>query len=138
VAGGRHGQTGVQLPIGLRFAGAGTRVAAWLIDGVIFLLISLIPVSFSVALGAVVLNPQAVQQIQNSPNLEPTVPLVAVNIGLLVPFVCLWVALAVTYSTMCWAFFRGLPGQRLLSCRWPMPPPEGTFRYGEPQSGRCW
>lgn len=110
-----HGQTGVQLPIGLRFAGAGTRVAAWLIDGVIFLLISLIPVLLGAALGAVALNPQAVQQIENSPNLEPTVPLVVVNMGLLVAFVCLWVALAVTYSAVCWAFFRGLPGQRLLS-----------------------
>jgi uncharacterized RDD family membrane protein YckC len=110
-----HGQTGAQLPIGLRFAGAGVRVGAWLLDGAIFVLVSLIPVSFGVALGAVALNPQAVQQLENSPNLEPTVPLVVVNTGLLVAFVCLWVALAVTYSAVCWAFFRGLPGQRLLS-----------------------
>ena len=110
-----HGQTGVQLPIGLRFAGAGVRVGAWLIDGAIFALISLIPVSVGVALGAVAMNPQAVQQLENSPALAPTVPLVVVNMGLLVAFVCLWVALAVTYSSVCWAFFRGLPGQRLLS-----------------------
>ena len=107
-----HGQTGVRLPIGLRFAGAGVRVGAWLIDGVIFALISLIPVSFGVALGAVALNPQAVQQLQDNPNLQPTVPLVVVNMGLVVVFVCLWAALAVAYSASCWAYFRGRPTLR--------------------------
>lgn len=110
-----HGQTGVQLPIGLRFAGVDVRVGAWLIDGVIFGLMSLIPLSIAVALGAVALNPQAIQQLENDPNLQPTVPLVLVNMDLLVVFVGLWVALAVTYSAVCWALFRGLPGQRLLS-----------------------
>jgi uncharacterized RDD family membrane protein YckC len=112
---GGHGQTGVQLPIGLRVAGAGVRIGAWLIDGAIFGLISLIPASLGVALGAVALNPQAVQQLESNSTLQPTVPLILINMSLLIVLFGLWAALSVAYSAVCWALFRGLPGQRLLS-----------------------
>ncbi len=112
---GGHGQSGVQLPIGLRIAGAGVRVGAWLIDGAIFGLLGLIPLSFGVALGALALNPQAVQQLESNSNLQPTVPLVLVNMSQLVVLLGLWAGFSIAYSAVCWAFFRGLPGQRLLS-----------------------
>jgi len=50
-----------------------------------------------------------------NPYVEPTVPLLSVNVAPLIAWCTVWVVLAVAYAAACWARFRGLPGQRLLS-----------------------
>jgi hypothetical protein len=103
------------LPVGLRVAGAGARLGAWLLDLLVFGLLSLIPLALAVATGAVGLNPEAVRQMNVNPYVEPTVPLLSVNVAPLIAWCTVWVVLAVAYAAACWARFRGLPGQRLLS-----------------------
>ena len=103
------------LPAGVAIAGLGPRLGAWLLDGVLFAVLSLIPLILAAVTGALGLNPAAVRQMDANPYGQPTVPWLLVNIGPLIVWAGVWVALAIGYSSICWAFFRGLPGQRLLS-----------------------
>ena len=110
-----HGQGPVPLPYGLRIAGLGPRVGAWILDLGFFGLLSVIPLVLASVSGAVGLNPDAMRQETSNPYLQPTVPWLVVNIGPLIAWAAVWVVLAVAYAAACWAFFRGLPGQRLVS-----------------------
>ena len=103
------------LPSGLRIAGMGARLSAWLIDLVILGFLSLIPVCLAVVSGAVGLNPEAAKQMESNPNLQLTVPLLVVNIAPLIAWAAVWVVFAVGYAAACWTFLRGLPGQKLVS-----------------------
>jgi len=103
------------LPVGLRVAGMGARLGAWFLDLLLFGLLSLIPLVLAIATGAVGLNPEAARQMNVNPYVEPTVPLLTVNAGALIAWCAAWVVLAIAYAATCWAVFRGLPGQRLLS-----------------------
>ena len=91
------------LPVGLRVAGAGARLGAWLLDLLVFGLLSLIPLALAVATGAVGLNPEAVRQMNVNPYVEPTVPLLSVNVAPLIAWCTVWVVLAVAYAAACWA-----------------------------------
>jgi hypothetical protein len=103
------------LPVGLRVAGVGARLGAWFLDLLVFGLLSLIPLVLAVATGAVGLNPEAARQLGVNPSVEPTVPLLTLNAALLIAWCVAWVVMAIVYTAACWARFRGLPGQRLLS-----------------------
>jgi uncharacterized RDD family membrane protein YckC len=93
----------------------GARLGAWFLDLVFFAMLSLIPLALAVVSGGVGLNPEAARQMDASPYVQPTVPLLTVSAGPLVGWAAVWVAMAIAYAAACWAFFRGLPGQRLLS-----------------------
>ena len=81
----------------------------------VFGLLSLIPLVLAIATGAVGLNPEAARQLGVNPYVEPTVPLLTVNVAALIAWCAAWVVMAIAYAAACWALFRGLPGQRLLS-----------------------
>jgi hypothetical protein len=104
-------------PAGFRMAGLGARILAWLVDLVVFGVVSLgWPVAV-IAAGAVTENPEAARQLVADPNVQPTVPLLIVDSGELAVFAAAWVVVAVVYPAACWALAGGLPGQRLLSLR---------------------
>jgi hypothetical protein len=103
------------LPVGLRVAGVGARLGAWFLDLLVFGLLSLIPLVLAIATGAVGLNQEAARQLGVNPSVEPTVPLLTLNAALLIASCVAWVVMAIVYTAACWARFRGLPGQRLLS-----------------------
>jgi len=105
----------VPLPAGVAIAGLGPRLGAWVLDGVLFALLGLIPLILAAVTGGLGLNPAAVRQMNADPYGQPTVPWLVVNIGPLIAWAAVWVAIAIGYSSVCWAFFRGLPGQRLVS-----------------------
>jgi uncharacterized RDD family membrane protein YckC len=104
-------------PAGLRTAGMGARVLAWLVDLAVFGVVSLAWLVAAIAAGAVSENPEASRQLMADPNIQPTVPLLIVDSGELAVFAAAWAALAVVYPAVCWALGGGLPGQRLLSLR---------------------
>jgi uncharacterized RDD family membrane protein YckC len=108
-------QSSVPLPPGIRFAPMGLRLGAWIIDMFLFGLLSLIPTFVAFASGAIRENPIAVQQLADHPDVQPTVPLLMVDGGPLTGVLALWVVLAIVYPAICWAWLRGLPGQRMLS-----------------------
>ena len=103
------------LPFGLRIAGMGSRLGAWILDLALFALLSLVPLAFAVASGGVGLNSEALRQTEANPYLQPTVPWLVVNTVPLIFWAAVWVVFAIVYATVCWAFFRGLPAQRLLA-----------------------
>lgn len=110
-----QGQALPPLPFGLRIAGMGVRLGAWFLDLIFFAVLSLIPLAGAVASGGVALNPVAMRQVEGNPYLQPTVPWLVVNTGPLIASTAVWVVLAIGYAAACWALFRGLPGQRLVS-----------------------
>lgn len=112
---GRQAPTHPQLPPGLRVAGTGVRLGAWLLDSIVIGLIGGGLGAILVPAGGLRLNPDALAQMREFPGIAPSVPLYQVDSGAVavVAFVSLLVMLG--YSTACWHLFRGLPGQRLLS-----------------------
>jgi uncharacterized RDD family membrane protein YckC len=112
---GSHAQSDIRLPPWLRIAGIGARFGAWLLDLLFFGLVSAIPATQAVVSGAVTLNPEAVTQVGQNPAASPTVPYLVVDVGALSAWAAVWVALAIVYAAVCWAYFRGTPGQRILS-----------------------
>ena len=110
-----QGRTLMPLPVGLRVAGMGARLGAWFLDLLLFGFVSLIPLFLAIATGAIGLNPEAARQMDVNPYVQPTVPLLSVNDAALIAWCAVWAVLAIAYAAACWAFFRGLPGQRLLS-----------------------
>jgi uncharacterized RDD family membrane protein YckC len=105
----------VQLPPGLRVAGMGPRIGAWLIDG---LLLGVFHGAFwivAVAAGAISIDPAAESQLQASPLTLPAVAPYHANLTLLAAMMVGFVGLNIAYATFFWARFRGMPGQRLLS-----------------------
>lgn len=105
----------VVLPSSLKVAGIGRRIAAWLIDTVIFGALQIAFWLVAVALGVISVSPEAERQLQASPLSVPTVPPYQTNLPALAAILVLFVAVCVVYSAMWWALFRGLPGQKLLS-----------------------
>ena len=110
--------TGIQLPPGLRIATTGSRLGAWLLDRAFFFLIALLLGGIALVVGAVDISPGASDQMLGgtSANLV-TVPLLTVNTNLLVAFGVAWILAQYAYEALSWTFFRGTPGQRILSLR---------------------
>ena len=105
----------VQLPPGLRVAGMGRRIGAWLIDS---LLLGVLHGAFwvvAVAAGAISIDPVAESQLQASPLTLPAVAPYHANLTLLAAMMVGFVGLNIAYAAFFWAMFRGMPGQRLLS-----------------------
>jgi uncharacterized RDD family membrane protein YckC len=109
------GPSGPVLPVGLGIAGVGARIAAFVLDLLCIGLLSLIPATIAVIVGAVAVSPEALDQMNANPNVYPNVPLLVVNLGPLIACAALWVAMAIAYGAVCWPLFRGTPGQRFLS-----------------------
>jgi len=106
---------GPSLPPGLKVAGIGTRLGAWLIDSLIFVGFQIVFWMAADALGAIRISPEAERQMEASPMALPTVAPYQVNLPLLAVMLAGFVVVSVVYATFCWARFRGMPGQRLLS-----------------------
>jgi uncharacterized RDD family membrane protein YckC len=109
------GRNSVPLPPGLRVAGMGVRFGASLIDGLFLVAFQVVFWILAVGVGAVVINPEAQQQLQASPLALPSVAPYQANLPALGLMLAIFVILNVAYGTACWAFLRGLPGQRMMS-----------------------
>jgi uncharacterized RDD family membrane protein YckC len=110
-----QGLAAVLLPPGLRVASLRIRIAAFLIDG---LILGILHAGFWVVVvvaGVVTLDPVAQRQLEASPLTLPSVAPYHVNLPELAVTMAVFVALNIAYATLCWARFRGMPGQRLLS-----------------------
>lgn len=103
------------LPPGLRVAGMRSRIGAWLIDSLILVAFQMGFLTFALVVGAIRVNPEAERQLQASPLVLPSVPPYDVNLPLLAVLSVVFVALNVAYAAVCWARWRGMPGQRLMS-----------------------
>ncbi|HEX7611761.1 MAG TPA: RDD family protein, partial [Candidatus Limnocylindrales bacterium] len=103
------------LPPGLRVAGMGVRLGAWLIDSLILGLVFVGIVLVAAAVGAIGISPEAERQLQSTPGALPTVAPYVANLPLLAVFAGLLVLVNVGYSAVLVARFRGLPGQLMLS-----------------------
>ncbi len=103
------------LPSGLRVAGLGSRIGAWLIDSMVLGVFQVAFWLFAGAVGAVSIDPEAQRQLEASPLALPTVAPYQANLSLLALLLAAFVVLNVVYATVCWSRFRGMPGQRLLS-----------------------
>ena len=107
---------GIQLPPGLQVAATGSRVGAWLLDRMFFVVLAGFLAGVALIFGAVNINPAASDQIQagTSANLI-TVPLLTVKANLLIVFGAAWVLIQYAYAALSWTLFRGTAGQRILS-----------------------
>ena len=103
------------LPPGLRVASIWSRIGAWLIDSLILGAFQLAFLGFTLFVGAIRISPEADRQLRASPLVLPTVPPYEVNLTQLALLSGVFVALNVAYATICWARFRGMPGQKLMS-----------------------
>jgi uncharacterized RDD family membrane protein YckC len=103
------------LPPGLRVAGMGVRLGAWLIDSLILGLVFVGIVLVAAAAGAIGINPEAERQLESAPGAIPTVAPYTASLPLLAVFAVLLVLVNVGYATVLVARFRGLPGQLMLS-----------------------
>ena len=103
------------LPHGLRVAGMGVRLGAWLIDGLILGLVFVGILLVAAVVGAIGINPEAARQLDSAPAALPTVAPYVANLPLLALFAVLLVLVNVGYATVLVARFRGLPGQLMLS-----------------------
>lgn len=101
------------LPLGLRVAGIRGRLAAWLVDSLLFTAYQVVFWLVAGAIGVVTVNPAAQQQLENSPFAMPTVSPYEANLPLLGALLAVFVLLNVVYATLFWALLRGLPGQKL-------------------------
>ncbi|MGA3029118.1 MAG: RDD family protein [Candidatus Limnocylindrales bacterium] len=93
----------------------GTRLGAWVIDS---LILGGFHVGFwmlAVGVGALSVNPVAEQQMQASPLTLPAIPPYQANLPMLGAMLGVFAALNVAYAAVFWAYFRGMPGQRMLS-----------------------
>ena len=99
------------------------RVGAWILDGFLVGLLSLVPVVIAIVSGAVTMNRQALDQISQiqpgtyNPFSTVTVPIVSVNSGLLVVVAAIYVALHVLYYAGSWIKTGGTPAQQVLRLR---------------------
>lgn len=103
------------LPPGLRVAGLGSRIGAWLIDSMVLGVFQVAFWLFAGAVGAVSVDPEAQRQLEASPLVMPTVAPYGANLPLLALLLAAFVVLNVVYAAVCWSRLRGMPGQRLLS-----------------------
>lgn len=103
------------LPPGLRVATIGARIGAWVIDTLILLAFLVGFWALAVVFGAVIINPEAQRQLDASPVSLPTVAPYQTNLPLLGAMLSVFVVVNVAYAAICWTFFRGMPGQKLLS-----------------------
>lgn len=108
-------QPPVALPPYLKIAGVGSRIGAWLIDGILSGLLALVALAVAIASGGIGLNQAAIDQVQANPNLQPDVPVLVVRDGPLAAAAAFFVILNVIYYAGCWTMFRATPAQRLLS-----------------------
>lgn len=107
--------SGVLLPPGLKVAGLGTRLRAWVIDGFIFGTFHVAFWLVAGVTGAIAINPAAEAEMQTTPFASPTVTPYLTNLTLLAVLMVGFTLLNVIYAAVCWAKFRGLPGHRMLS-----------------------
>jgi hypothetical protein len=107
--------SGVLLPPGLKIAGLGTRMRAWVIDGFIFGTFHVAFWLVAGVTGAITVNPAAEAEMQATPFASPTVTPYLTNLTLLAVLMVGFTLLNVIYAAVCWARFRGLPGHRMLS-----------------------
>jgi hypothetical protein len=105
----------VALPPSLRVAGLGSRLVAWVLDGLVFGIAQIVFWMIAAGLGAVTVTPEAQAQLETSPLAMPTVTPYQANLPLLAALLALFVVLNVGYAAVAWARFRALPGQRLVS-----------------------
>ena len=103
------------LPPGLRVAGMGSRIGAWLVDSLVLGMFQLAFWLFVGAVGVVRIDPEAQRQLEASPLALPTVAPYQANLPLLAILLAAFVVGTVAYATVCWSRLRGTPGQRLLS-----------------------
>ena len=103
------------LPPGLRVAGVGVRVGAWLIDSLILGAFQIGFWMFAAATGVLTVDPEAERQMETAPLTLPTVTPYRVNLPLLAVMLAAFVVLNVAYAAVCWARFRAMPGQKALS-----------------------
>ena len=103
------------LPPSLRVAGVGSRLGAWLIDGLILGVFQFGFWMLAVSVGVLGINPGAERQLEAAPLALPTVAPYQANLPALAVMLSVFVLLNVVYAAVCWARFRALPGQRALS-----------------------
>lgn len=115
---------GPQTSQGYAVAGMGRRVGAWILDGFLVGLLTLIPMILALVSGAVSLNQKALDQIQqiepgttSQPFASVTVPLLNVDTNMLVVAATIYIALHLAYFAGCWIGFGGTPAQRALQLR---------------------
>jgi hypothetical protein len=99
----------------LRVAGVGSRLGAWLIDGLILGVFQFGFWMLAVSVGVLGINPGAERQLEAAPLALPTVAPYQANLPALAVMLSVFVLLNVVYAAVCWARFRALPGQRALS-----------------------
>ena len=103
------------LPPGLRVAGVGSRLGAWLIDSLILGVFQFGFWMLAVSVGVLGINPEAERQLETAPLTLPTVAPYRANLPALAVMLAVFVLLNVVYAAVCWARFRALPGQKALS-----------------------
>jgi uncharacterized RDD family membrane protein YckC len=99
----------------LAVAGLGRRLGAWIIDAFLASLLALIPFSIVLASGTVSLNSRVIDQLTADPHSTITQPLLSLNMPVIIAAMAAWMLLRAAYFIGCWAYFRGTPGQRMLS-----------------------
>lgn len=71
--------------------------------------------TLALTVGALRVNPAAEQQLQSSPLTLPNIAPYEANLPLLAAMLAVFTVLIVAYAALFWAFFRGLPGQKMMS-----------------------
>jgi uncharacterized RDD family membrane protein YckC len=97
------------------------RVGAWLLDGLLIGLLSLVPLILALVSGAVAFNQEALDQIQASTSDQPfatvTAPIVNVSMGPLVVVLAIYVLIHAAYFAGSWIMAGATPAQRGLGLR---------------------
>jgi hypothetical protein len=119
------GQAGPRLlPQSYGPAGMGRRIGAWILDTFLLGLLTFVPFILALVLGAVAINPEALDQFSQItpgaatlPFADITVPLFTINVTALIAAAAVYLAIDVAYFAGCWIWFGGTPAQRALGLR---------------------
>jgi uncharacterized RDD family membrane protein YckC len=104
------------------------RTGAWILDGLLAGLLSLIPIALALVSGAVSINQQAVYELQQNeyqyqygsasqPFASITAPILNIALGPIVLAAVIYIAVRLAYFAGCWIKIGGTPAQRLLRLR---------------------
>jgi hypothetical protein len=110
----------VAVPAGTRLATVGYRIGAWFLDNLLVGLLGIIPFIGALVTGAISLNQEALDQVDTYSSFPfdgVTAPLFKENVGLLVFWVAVYVALNAAYFVGSWVGSGATPFQRLLKIR---------------------
>lgn len=119
---------GIPAPQGAVIAGMGVRTGAWILDALLAGLLSLIPIVVALVSGAISINQQALNELQqyqyqyqygsaNQPFASITAPILNIDLGPIVLAAVVYIAVRVAYFAGCWIKIGGSPAQRLLRLR---------------------